>query len=90
MTERRSLLIEGLVQGVGFRWYARETARRLNVLGWVRNLPNGQVEAQAEGPPETLKKFIEELKTGLPFARVDSISEKVIPANGERDPFDIY
>ena len=90
MTVRVHLLVKGLVQGVGFRFFARGAGRRLGVIGWVRNLYSGEVEAEAEGDRDTVQRFVEELKTGHPFARVDSITEKDIPLKGERDPFDIY
>ena len=45
---------------------------------------------EAEADPETLRRFIAELKTGLPFARVDAMTETDIPARGEEKPFDIH
>ena len=88
MTTRLHLKIRGRVQGVGFRWFARDAASRLQVAGWVRNLPTGEVEAEAEGDREALDRFVTELKTGLPYARVESIAQKEIPPKGERG-FDI-
>ncbi len=70
---RRHLTIKGRVQGVGFRWFARETAASLGLSGWVRNRTDGSVEAEAEGSEEALDAFIERLKTGNPAARVDEI-----------------
>jgi len=87
---RKRLLIRGRVQGVGFRWFTRDTAAAMGVSGWVRNLHDGDVEAEAEADPETLRRFIAELKTGLPFARVDAMTETDIPARGEEKPFDIH
>lgn len=90
MTARWHLLIRGRVQGVGFRWHARETAQRLGVKGWVRNLPDGSVEAEAEADRATLERYVVELKTGLPFARVTDVKRADVPATGKPDPFDIY
>ncbi|MFH2201824.1 MAG: acylphosphatase [Elusimicrobiota bacterium] len=89
MTERRHLLIKGRVQGVGFRWFTRETAARLSLGGWVRNRPEGSVEAEVEGEPDVVRRFIQELKTGLPFAYVDSIEEYAVPSTGGKESFDI-
>ncbi|MFH1726705.1 MAG: acylphosphatase [Elusimicrobiota bacterium] len=90
MTIRLHLLIKGRVQGVGYRWFARDTAGQMALSGWVRNLVSGDVEAEVEGDPGTLRKFIGELKTGLPFARVSAIQEREVPAKGDKEPFDIY
>ena len=65
--------IRGRVQGVGFRWFALDTAESLGLTGWVRNLKDGSVEAEAQGTEEALKEFVERLRTGNPAARVDSI-----------------
>ncbi|HXI09280.1 MAG TPA: acylphosphatase, partial [Thermodesulfobacteriota bacterium] len=55
---RAHLIIEGLVQGVFFRATAEEVARRHGVCGWVKNNPNGTVEAVLEGHEDTVKKVI--------------------------------
>ncbi len=55
--KRIRLLISGRVQGVCFRAYARDEARRLGLKGWVRNLPDGRVEALAQGDPAKLGTF---------------------------------
>jgi acylphosphatase len=67
---RRRYLIDGRVQGIGFRWFARAAARRLGVAGWVRNLPTGQVEAEAQGSAEDLEAFELELRRGPPGSLV--------------------
>lgn len=67
---RRRYLVSGQVQAVGFRWFARATARRLGVAGWVRNLPSGQVEAEGQGKPEELEAFELELRRGPPGSLV--------------------
>jgi len=89
-TARTHLLIKGRVQGIGFRFFAVETARRMGVSGWVRNLANGDVEAEAEGVPQTVAAFIQELKAGHRWARVDSVAETPVAASGKKEPFDIY
>lgn len=68
------LFIEGRVQGVGFRHFVRTNARRQNVNGWVRNLPDGRVEAVIEGPEESVQNMIDTCKRGPGTARVSDIS----------------
>jgi acylphosphatase len=60
----RRYLVSGRVQGVGFRWFAREAARGLGLRGAVRNLVDGRVEAHAAGPAEALARFAETLRRG--------------------------
>ena len=62
--EGKRFLISGRVQGVGFRYFAHRSAVRLGVVGWVRNLPDGQVEALAAGTPRALLEFRQKLEAG--------------------------
>lgn len=62
--QAKRFLISGRVQGVGFRYFAHRSAVRLGVVGWVRNLPDGQVEALAAGSPRALLDFRQKLETG--------------------------
>jgi len=68
--------VYGLVQGVYYRDFTCRHARRLRLTGWVRNLPDGTVEAVAEGNRELLLEFLSALKNGPPRARVDNIVEE--------------
>ncbi len=70
---KRRYEVSGRVQGVGFRYFARRTATRLGLAGWVRNLPDGRVEALAEGNPEALRRFEEELRSGPTLASVREV-----------------
>jgi acylphosphatase len=83
----RRFLISGRVQGVGFRWFARETADREGVHGWVRNLPDGRVEALAEGDAEALERFERSLRHGPRGARVDDIEVDSLPPTGRDTGF---
>ncbi len=67
------LRIHGRVQGVWFRESMRVEAERLNVAGWVRNTPDGAVEAVIQGPPGAVDALIEWARSGPPLARVDRV-----------------
>ena len=58
MTKQVHIIVNGVVQGVSFRAYAREAARALGVRGYVRNLPTGAVEIVAEGDEEALRRLV--------------------------------
>lgn len=70
---RLHVRVTGVVQGVGFRWFVRERARRLGLAGWVKNLADGSVEVLAEGDQGQLDLLDGELKKGPPGSRVASI-----------------
>jgi acylphosphatase len=73
-------LVSGTVQGVGFRYSACREARELGIAGWVRNLPDGDVEILAEGETAALADFREWLEEGPPGAWIRSvIAEKREP-----------
>ena len=67
------LRIHGRVQGVWFRESMRVEAERLNVTGWVRNTPDGAVEAVIQGPAGAVDALIEWARSGPPLARVDRV-----------------
>jgi len=69
------LEIAGKVQGVGFRWFVREAARRAGVAGWVRNHADGRVEIAASGSELAIAEFISAARAGPPGARVDRVAE---------------
>lgn len=68
------VFISGKVQGVGFRAATRNTARRLGLAGWVRNLPDGRVEAIFVGPRDTLERMIAWCHRGPRAAAVQHVS----------------
>jgi len=68
-----SALVRGRVQGVGFRWSAREEAKRLGLTGWVRNADDGSVEVLAEGRADRLTAFASWLRKGPPGAGVETV-----------------
>jgi acylphosphatase len=67
------LLVVGDVQGVGFRYAARDVAVDLNVSGWVRNLSDGSVEIVAQGSPESVAQMTAWAHKGPPHARVSQV-----------------
>jgi acylphosphatase len=73
MRVARHFLISGRVQGVGFRFFTEAAARREGLHGWVRNLPDGRVEAAAEGEAEALERFERTLRQGPRGARVEHV-----------------
>ena len=75
----RRYLIEGRVQGVGFRHFTRKAARELGLSGFVRNLPDGSVEAVAAGPGEALEALERHLRQGPPASRVDTVQVGDVP-----------
>ncbi|MBT9164399.1 MAG: Acylphosphatase [candidate division WS2 bacterium] len=70
------ILINGRVQGVGFRYFAYRQARRLDLTGYVKNLPSGEVEIVACGEPDSLEMFINTIKKGTPFSMIESFTLK--------------
>ncbi len=69
----RRFLISGHVQGVGLRYFARKRARALELSGWVRNLPEGDVELQVEGLTDAVEAFLTALGSGPPGAEIEAI-----------------
>jgi len=70
---RLEAVVRGRVQGVGFRYFAEAAAAREGLHGWVRNLPDGRVEAAAEGEAEAIERFERAIRHGPPGARVDAV-----------------
>ncbi len=79
------LLIHGRVQGVWFRESMRSEAERLGVTGWVRNAPDGSVEAVVQGPDTAVDALIAWARIGPPQARVDRID--LVDAQGDFSGF---
>ena len=73
---RIEIKVFGIVQGVFFRYTTRKLARKLGLTGYVRNMSDGSVFIQAEGPEEQLKKLLEFSKKGPINARVDRIEHR--------------
>jgi acylphosphatase len=79
----RKFLISGLVQGVGFRYFAQRSAARHQVKGFIRNLPDGRVEAFAQGNERSVEAFKQDLTAGPRFSQVSEVEETVLePTKG--------
>lgn len=70
---RKHIYIKGRVQGVGFRAFIRDQAQKNNVNGWVKNLPDGRVEALLTGKRINVNRVIDKAKTGPRMAEVRDI-----------------
>lgn len=78
----RHLIIRGRVQGVFFRGWTVETARKLGLSGWVRNRADGTVEAVAEGDAAAVESFLVLARDGPRAARVDAVDAIPVPPSG--------
>ena len=86
---RAELIISGLVQGVFYRASARQEGLRLGLVGEVRNLPGGEVEAVVEGTQEQIEQFIAWCRRGPEAARVDDVQVRWAGARGRFRAFRI-
>jgi acylphosphatase len=86
---RRRVVISGRVQGVAFRHYTRITAEEAGVNGWVKNLPDGRVEAVFEGSREQVDDVISWCRQGPPASKVDHVEIIEEQPKGERQGFTI-
>ena len=89
MKVARKFTISGRVQGVGFRFFTQRVAARHQVLGYVRNLENGRVEAFAEGDARAVEEFKHDLTAGPIYSRVEHIEEEVLDASNLYSSFRI-
>ena len=81
MLAARRYIISGRVQGVGFRYFTEAAALREGLHGWVRNLPDGRVEALAEGDADALQRFERQVRHGPPAAQVEHVEvEETVPS----------
>lgn len=71
------ILVEGIVQGVGYRYFVKQSADRLNLVGFAKNLEDGSVYVEVVGSEGKLRIFIEELKVGTRFADVRKVDVKL-------------
>jgi acylphosphatase len=86
---RLHAVVDGRVQGVGFRYFVLETALPLDLTGWVRNTMDGQVEVIAEGQRSALEHLLEALRRGPRSSFVLKVIQEWQPASGEFTRFDV-
>ena len=85
---RRTVHFTGRVQGVGFRYTARNIALGFDVEGYVRNLPDGRVELVMEGPDGEMEQVVEELRRKM-NGFIRKVDSQISPATGEFGHFSI-
>lgn len=85
---RVHVIVTGTVQGVGFRWSTQLRAEELGLSGWVRNRPDGSVEAELEGPEDTVEQLVTWMADGPPGARVTGVRVDDVKPMGDSD-FDV-
>ena len=85
----RKFLISGDVQGVGYRFFAQRAAARHQIVGYVKNMPDGTVEALAEGPANSVGAFRHDLVTGPRFSMVAQVEEINLEPTGQYSSFRI-
>lgn len=86
---RAHIFVSGRVQGVFFRSFTEDVAVSCGLKGWVRNLPDGRVEALLEGERESIERAISSCRKGPPAARVDSVEVKWEEYKGEFKSFSV-
>jgi acylphosphatase len=89
MRVARKFLVSGHVQGVGFRYFAQDAARCEGLSGHVTNLPDGTVEAVAEGEVEALDRFEQALRRGPSRSRIERVVVDGVEPTGLHTGFDI-
>lgn len=86
---RAHLIIQGMVQGVGFRYFAYSWAERLGLTGWVKNTYDGSVETEVEGDRSAVEEYIEQMKLGPRWGHVRDVAVEFKPYEGNYSSFDI-
>jgi acylphosphatase len=82
-------VVTGRVHGVGFRFFAEKAARVEGLHGWVTNLPDGRVEAVAEGERESVDRFELKMRRGPARAQIDAVAVEDLPPSGRSTGFSV-
>lgn len=81
------IVVEGRVQGVGYRAFAQRRAQERKLTGYAVNLHDGRVKIRVEGNPETIEGYVRELETGPPLARIERLTVTSVPYTGQYRDF---
>ncbi|MGA2507424.1 MAG: acylphosphatase [Chitinispirillaceae bacterium] len=87
--KRINAVVEGRVQGVGFRYFTRDRALRHGITGWVRNLPGHNVELEAQGTGDNVDAFIAEIRKGPALSHVSDVKIHDVPLENKENGFEI-
>jgi acylphosphatase len=87
MNVSAEIIVQGIVQGVGYRWFTERKANELHLTGWVKNLDHGDVSVTVEGDRRMIELFIEKLKTGPSMAKVTQVQVQWLPYTGQLPAF---
>ena len=87
--ERARVYVSGQVQGVFFRDSTRERAEELGLAGWVRNMPDGRVEALFEGPSDRVREMVRWCEEGPSHAEVENVETEFEASRGDLTGFKV-
>jgi acylphosphatase len=87
-TKALHIRVRGRVQGIGYRYFVQDVGSSLQMTGWVRNLPDGNVEVEAQGSPEAMERFLKSIRNNHPYARVNDMEiEQIAGVSGGQSGF---
>lgn len=86
---RAQVVVRGIVQGVNYRWFTQRRASDLGLTGFVRNAPDGSVQATIEGTREKIELLLETMRVGPSAAVVESVAVEWHAPSGEFDRFEV-
>lgn len=86
---RKLIIVKGVVQGVGFRYFTRRLARQMGLKGYVRNLSSGNVEVDVEGEEGMVNELVKKLRIGPPSSHVTGIEVEDLHPEGEYSDFGV-
>ena len=87
--ERIYAVVQGQVQGVGFRWFVQSLANSLQITCWIRNMENGMVEMELQGETAALHQLLSRIRRGDRFIHVENLSCKPIPTQLKEKRFTV-
>lgn len=85
----KHIIVHGMVQGVGFRYFVQRVGQRLGLYGTVRNLPDSTVEIVVEGRANKVEEFVGEVRRGPSLSHVDRLDIRDVPPAGKYSSFQI-